>query len=117
MNVRSSSRRAVDPATPPGRRSGGDDRILAVEPENRDAVVVGRFAVAALCDRGGQRAVGGVELDVATDAQRVGMTRDEWTVLLPPVAVELVRGQLRPTAQDERDDDHALARRHVEVTT
>ena len=80
------------------RRRRRDDRVLAVEPEDRDAVVVGRFALAALRDRGAQRAVGRVELDVAADAERLGVTRDQRTVLFAPVPVEGVGASARGDA-------------------
>ena len=121
MNRCSSSSNAADAVDTTGARCRGDERTFVVEPEDRDAVVVGRLAAAAFGDRAAEWLVARVQLDVAPDAELFGMALHERTVLLAPVRVEVLARPVRGAGAEERDDDHlgayGIASGYCGVTT
>ena len=85
----SSSSNAAAAVDATGGRRRGDERTFVVEPEDGDAVVVGRLAAARFGDRAAEWLVA-VQLDVAPDAELFGMALDQRAVPLAPVRVEVL---------------------------
>ena len=91
-----------------GLRGRFDQRVEAVEPHERDAVPRCRFAVATGSEQLTRRRVERVELRVAPDAERGGVTANERPVLFAPVTVELLLREVRSAAEQEGDADHVV---------
>jgi hypothetical protein len=85
--------------------AGRDQRVEAVEPELGHAVErFRRFAGPGHRDADG--VVDRVDLDVATDAERLGVGPHERRVLRPPVRLELCTREIGEAAEAEDDLDH-----------
>src|SRR2546425_11787203 len=87
------------------RGAGGDERLQAVEPQLRHAIVrLGPAAPAPQPFVHGRRQR--VDLRVAANAERLGGLAHERAVPFPPVALELLAPEIRQALETEHERDH-----------